>query len=90
MVYPIPCLYFLTCHSYLNATIGSNLDALIAGHRPAVRPTILQIIIPVITQPHGTTKPVPNTIEKMLPTNTPSMIPKTAPSKLMITDSNKN
>ena len=77
-------------YSYLSATIGSSREAFMAGHKPAVSPTILQITIPVITQPQGTTKPVDNTIEKMLPTRTPNIIPKMAPSKLIIMDSNKN
>ena len=77
-------------YSYLKATIGSNLEALMAGHNPAPRPTMLHITMPVTTQPQGTTKPVPKNMEKMLPTNTPSTMPKTAPNRLIMSDSYKN
>ena len=81
---------FHSTYSYLKAVIGFSLEAFIAGHKPASKPTPEQIIIPPIIQAHGTTKPVFSTMENKLPTSTPKIIPKRAPNKLMIVDSNKN
>ena len=77
-------------YSYLNATIGSNLLAFIAGIKPANNPTAVQTTTAIPTHIQGTTKPVFNNIATMFPTSIPIIIPANAPIKLINTLSNKN
>lgn len=81
---------FPSRYSYLNATIGSRLLAFHAGYKPAIRPTIEQMMIPPPMIFQGIRKPVSIKEPTKFPMRTPKMIPTVAPIRLMIIDSYKN
>ena len=70
--------------------MGSSLEALKAGYKPANKPTNEQVAIPITTQSQGTTNPVFKTMPNKLPTSTPSTRPNAAPIRLIIIDSKRN
>ncbi len=64
-------------YSNRNASIGSSLEALIAGYNPEIRPTNIHRIIPEIIQNQGIISPTPSCMDIKFPI----AIPKTIPNK---------
>ena len=77
-------------YSYLKASIGSNLDAFIAGYTPETIATIKVVINAAIIASHGITKSNPKLKAIMLPSKIPSKIPIKPPNWLIINVSVKN
>src|SRR6185437_8485055 len=77
-------------YSYLNASIGSNLEALIAGYIPEITPTNAHKLTPIVIHNQGTINPTLKNILTILPSSIPRITPAVPPIRLIITDSVRN
>ena len=67
-------------YSYLNDSIGSNLDAFNAGYNPETNPTTNQVVIPKIIHAQGIKNVPPIKNVKIFPIKIPKTIPTKPPN----------
>ena len=67
-------------YSYLNDSIGSNLDAFNAGYNPETKPTTKQVVIPKIIHAQGIKNVPPMKNVRIFPIKIPNTIPTNPPN----------